>query len=52
MVDVTTWHPDNVNRLVEQLLAEIEALKAERDTYRDAWRAEVAKNGTQPIDRK
>jgi hypothetical protein len=27
-------------------------LKAERDTYRDAWRALVAKSETPPIDSK
>jgi hypothetical protein len=47
MADVSTWNPDNVNKLIADLMAELEVVKSERDTFRDAWRAL-----TQELDRK
>ena len=39
MADIPSWRPENVERLIAALQAENAALKAERDKYRDAWRA-------------
>jgi len=50
MARVSEWNPETVDRLVDELLAErvslqaeLAAVRAERDTFRDAWRAEIAK---------
>ena len=39
MADILAWKPENIEKLIAELQAEVAALKAERDTYRDAWRA-------------
>ena len=52
MADILAWKPENIEKLIADLQAEVAALKAERDTYRDAWRALVAKSETPPIDSK
>lgn len=41
MVDITTWQPENAQRLVEELMAEIKTLHDERNSFRDSWRAAI-----------
>lgn len=50
MADISAWDPINVQRLVDAQSAEIQALRTERDTFRDAYRREVARNAASALD--